>query len=363
MSISEEDLAERIKNYVAKWARELGLASAVANALTGFGISGRLIQYGTPGTAQSSTMRKISAGIVTIDAASDATVTITGDVSIPQATYSDEQAQDAIGGILTDTATIDATYNDGTPSITHDVKSDSITNALLANMAAWSIKLRNAGSSGDPSDAAVGDLTEEASPAAGDFVVGYLASGEIRKFDVDNIAGLGGTGDWIRVSESTASNSASLPFTGLDGTYRKYKFEIRNLKPATDNTALHFQVSTDGGSTWLSTGYSYHVSLPVDSSGSYSSLQSASDSKIQLTSAAGNAADESLNGDLTIHNHTDTANQKMFTGLMAYKNINGATQGATLYGANTTTSAINAARFVSSSGNIASGTITLYGEV
>lgn len=37
------------------------------------------------------------------------------------ATYTAENAQDDVGGILTDTATIDFTYNDGAPSITADV--------------------------------------------------------------------------------------------------------------------------------------------------------------------------------------------------------------------------------------------------
>ncbi len=44
--------------------------------------------------------------------------------------YTDEQAQDAVGTILTDTATIDFTYTDGTPSITADVKAASITEAM-----------------------------------------------------------------------------------------------------------------------------------------------------------------------------------------------------------------------------------------
>lgn len=35
--------------------------------------------------------------------------------------YTDEQAQDAVGTILTDTASVDFTYNDGAPSITADV--------------------------------------------------------------------------------------------------------------------------------------------------------------------------------------------------------------------------------------------------
>lgn len=47
--------------------------------------------------------------------------------------YSDEQAQDAVGNILTDTPTIDLTYADGTPAITADVKDGSIGTAKLGN--------------------------------------------------------------------------------------------------------------------------------------------------------------------------------------------------------------------------------------
>jgi hypothetical protein len=46
--------------------------------------------------------------------------------------YTDEQAQDAVGNILADTATIDFTYNDGTPQITADVKDGSITDVKIA---------------------------------------------------------------------------------------------------------------------------------------------------------------------------------------------------------------------------------------
>lgn len=50
--------------------------------------------------------------------------------------YTDEQAQDAVGSILTDTATIDLTYSDATPSITADVKDASITYAKIQNVSA-----------------------------------------------------------------------------------------------------------------------------------------------------------------------------------------------------------------------------------
>lgn len=46
--------------------------------------------------------------------------------------YTDEDAQDAIGTILTDTAEIDLTYNDATPSITADIKAASVAESKLS---------------------------------------------------------------------------------------------------------------------------------------------------------------------------------------------------------------------------------------
>jgi hypothetical protein len=58
-------------------------------------------------------------------------------------------------------------------------------------MPAWTFKIRNAGSSGDPSDAAVGDLTAS-TPVAADFVIGYKADGTIRKYAASDFGVTGG---------------------------------------------------------------------------------------------------------------------------------------------------------------------------
>lgn len=64
--------------------------------------------------------------------------------------YTDEMAQDTVGGILTDTNTIDFTYTDETPSITADVKDASITLAKMANLAQNTIIGRVTASTGVP---------------------------------------------------------------------------------------------------------------------------------------------------------------------------------------------------------------------
>lgn len=54
----------------------------------------------------------------------------------PATTYTDEEAQDAVGTILVDSTTIDFTYADATPSITASVKDGSITYAKIQDVAA-----------------------------------------------------------------------------------------------------------------------------------------------------------------------------------------------------------------------------------
>ncbi len=49
-------------------------------------------------------------------------------------TYSNEEAQDAVGSILTDSSTIDFTYDDGTPSITAAVIAAGVDHNSLANL-------------------------------------------------------------------------------------------------------------------------------------------------------------------------------------------------------------------------------------
>ena len=66
---------------------------------------------------------------------------------------------------------------------------DKITHARGQDIGAWSLMLRNAAGTGVRDDVKISALTEEASPDALDWLVGELASGELRKFDVGLLPG------------------------------------------------------------------------------------------------------------------------------------------------------------------------------
>lgn len=84
-----------------------------------------------------------------------------GTVTAPtDITNFDEAAQDAVGGILTDSASIDFTYDDALASITADVKNDSITFAKLQNITSDRLLGRDTAGSGDTEELTVGGGVE-----------------------------------------------------------------------------------------------------------------------------------------------------------------------------------------------------------
>ncbi len=64
--------------------------------------------------------------------------------------------------------------------------------ASMQDIGAWTILLRNAGSSGVRADVKISALTEEVSPSAGDWLLGEADTGELIRIDVGNISGGGG---------------------------------------------------------------------------------------------------------------------------------------------------------------------------
>jgi flagellar motility protein MotE (MotC chaperone) len=85
------------------------------------------VTLGTNGTLSDERVLTAGTGISVTDGGAGSTVTVASTIT----QYTDEMAQDAIGGILTDSSEIDFTYSDGTPSITASIAAGSIDETKL----------------------------------------------------------------------------------------------------------------------------------------------------------------------------------------------------------------------------------------
>jgi hypothetical protein len=187
---------------------------------------------------------------------------------------------------------------------------------------------------------------------------------------VTGITALANASDGITlISSQTASASASISFTtGIDATYKAYKFVFVNINPATDSVGFQFNMSTDGGSNYNVTKTTTAVRAIHDEADTYTDLlyitagDLAQSTAYQLLSVGliGNVADESCSGTLTLFNPSSTTYVKHFiSNCQLYTHDNYSYNGL-VAGYGNTTSAVNAIRFQMSSGNF-DGTIYMYG--
>jgi hypothetical protein len=177
-------------------------------------------------------------------------------------------------------------------------------------------------------------------------------------------------GTLILLSTQTASSSATISFTtGLDSTYDEYIFKFINVRPATDNTELNFNMSTDSGSNYNVTKTTtffrtYHAEDDV--SGTTLQYEDTRDlaqstSFQKLTSNCANDADQGTSGTLQLFNPSSTTYVKHFMSSAIHADTSDFQYSAYSAGYGNTTSAVNAIRFQFSSGNIADGIFKLYG--
>ena len=200
---------------------------------------------------------------------------------------------------------------------------------------------------------------------------GVFTSSAITNSSVTGITTLAGISDGITlISSQTASNSASINFTsGLTSTYKAYKFVFSNLHPRTDNVRLEFNLSTDGGSNYNVTKTSTVFSAQHNEAGSATSLGYSTSRDLAQSTAyqalngdgdTSSDADHGLNGSLILFNPSSTTYVKHFIINNSYNEASDYAMNTFNAGYGNTTSAINAIRFQSASGNI-DGTIYMYG--
>ena len=178
-------------------------------------------------------------------------------------------------------------------------------------------------------------------------------------------------GTLVLIASTTASDSASISFTsGLDSTYKCYIFKFISMDPATNNARLTFNLSIDGGSNYNVTKTTSFFDAYHGENGAGGVLryvtagdlaQSTSDQRI--TDQIGNT-DGAGAAMMYLFNPSSTTFAKHFIARAVQANGDTSptycvTEHAAGYA--NTTSAINAIRFQMDSGNIANGTIKMYG--
>lgn len=180
--------------------------------------------------------------------------------------------------------------------------------------------------------------------------------------------GEGGGGGAVEfISSIDLSNQATADFTGFNAaTYDYYIFALGNVIPATDNVTLLLRTSTNGGSTYDSSGANYGWNLvfrdTVVSNNAIETTDSTSDSaSIRLTNPVGSGSFEhGVSGEVKIMFPHLTV-KTMTVSHLTVQDADSLPSFVTGGGYRLTSADVDAVRFLFSSGNLESGTITMYG--
>ena len=198
---------------------------------------------------------------------------------------------------------------------------------------------------------------------------GVFTSSAIANSSVTGITVLANASDGITlISSQTASNSASISFTsGIDSTYKAYKFVFVNIHPRTDTANFSFNLSTDSGSNYNVTKTStfiYNLHYEDDTATAFAfnadPALAQSTSFQRLNDYISNDADAGVSGTLTLFNPSSTVFVKHFITRTQSNRADVLSENTLVAGYGNTTSAINAIQFKYSTGNIV-GTIYMYG--
>jgi hypothetical protein len=176
-------------------------------------------------------------------------------------------------------------------------------------------------------------------------------------------------GSLVKIASTTASSSSSISFTsGLTSTHKEYLFLFNNIHPASDGQQFFFNMSADSGSNYNVTKtntyfYIQHAEAGGSEAFAYDDGSDVAQSTgyARIAESIGNDNDQSTSGFLRLFEPSSTTFVKHF--MTGFNVVNASDQILTTYsgGYANTTSAINAIDFKVNSGNIESGTITMYG--
>ena len=149
--------------------------------------------------------------------------------------------------------------------------------------------------------------------------------------------------------------------TSLTGTYTNYLITFANVLPAASTANLMIQISTNAGGAW-SNGTYVDVVFGVTSSGTGESAGTTGGIQLNFNGIASTAGSGGLNGAVWALNPAGGTARTTFRGSTSYINQNSVLELAEATGfQNSANNAVNGVAFLMSTGNIATGTIKIYG--
>jgi hypothetical protein len=220
----------------------------------------------------------------------------------------------------------------------------------------------------------ISDLPAAAS-ALGAMQLEVNDAGTSRRVTADQIVALaGGPGSWVEISRATASNSATVDFTGLSTDYDEYAISLYNIVPADATEEYNYlllRTSSNNGSSYDSGSEDYLYSFTASyaartyTGGGYSRGRKEPYIKLNDYGVRNLAADGGVSGLITIVRPNSAKYFSCTFDTVEHSSLpngNDILQRHSVAGLRDSTTAVNAIRFYFLTGNIASGVFVLLGR-
>lgn len=183
-----------------------------------------------------------------------------------------------------------------------------------------------------------------------------------RAGDVGATGAAGVSGGLVFLSTVSASASATVDLEStFDGTYDSYLIVVSGLVAANSATSLRVRMKI-GGSYLTTSTYSYFLEqMKTNGGGTFSADNGDGFDSVKVINDMNNSASASTNLQLWVHSPASATKQKLINWDGVSLPVVGGANAGKGFGGNTGTAALTGIRFFASSGNITSGSFTLYG--
>ena len=233
-----------------------------------------------------------------------------------------------------------------------------IVGAIGLTVAQLNVSIRDLMGTSLPGTCTVGQRYFKTDATAGQNLYGCTATNTWTV--LGDGGGSGSTSGLTLLEQKTASSSSSLDFTScLTSTYDTYQIMLTDIVTSSNDVVVGIQVSTDGGSTWVTT--SSYGSARVYYNYSGGSLgESETTTYMKIFQSVNSAAFGHLSATITLHNPLSSSGYKRFniTGSSSLASGGFGFIGSGNYISQT---AINAFRIIPASGTLTSGYARCYG--